>query len=138
MEKVNSLTHLNLTTEQKEFASSVINRFGTGQHPMAYMDTIDGFDVDYLKSLLSGEKFKTCSVNLSDKGKETLKTLEEVLRKQVTPENDTFLFAEWINLNGIRNNEHEWKFKGDNWTGRYSTEEMYNFFKSKIKLCTTK
>lgn len=129
MEKVNSLYHLNLTTEQKEFAASVINRFGTDEHPYAEEDIINGFDVDYLKSLLSGEQFQKCSVNLSDKGKATLKTLEAVLYQKLVLENDTFLFAEWIDLNGIRNNEHEWMFKGDNWTGRYTTEEMYNLFK---------
>jgi hypothetical protein len=46
---------------------------------------------------------------------------------------NTLLFAEWIDLNGIRNNEHEWKYKGDNYVCRYSTEEMYQLFLAEEK-----
>jgi hypothetical protein len=35
-------------------------------------------------------------------------------------------FAEWINIYGIRDGEHEWKYKGDNFTKRHSTQEMYD------------
>ena len=44
--------------------------------------------------------------------------------------NEILAFGEWIDINGIRSNEHEWTWKGDNWRKKYSTDEMYNFFKT--------
>ena len=35
-------------------------------------------------------------------------------------------FAEWININGIRNDEHVWTYKGDNFTKKRSTQEMFD------------
>lgn len=35
-------------------------------------------------------------------------------------------FAEWINIHGIRYGEHEWKYKGDNYTKEHSTQEMFD------------
>tara|TARA_R110000823_G_scaffold204098_3_gene335151 strand:- start:1090 stop:1323 length:234 start_codon:yes stop_codon:yes gene_type:complete len=35
-------------------------------------------------------------------------------------------FAEWIDIYGIRDGEHEWKYKGDNYIKKHSTQEMFN------------
>jgi hypothetical protein len=38
---------------------------------------------------------------------------------------DTLAFAEWVDIFCVRNNEHEWKYRGDNYTKKYTTEQMY-------------
>ena len=35
-------------------------------------------------------------------------------------------FAEWIDIYSIRDGEHECKYKGDNYTKKHSTQEMFN------------
>ena len=35
-------------------------------------------------------------------------------------------FAEWIDIYGIRDGKHEWKYKGDNYTKKHSTQEMFD------------
>ena len=35
-------------------------------------------------------------------------------------------FAEWIDIYGIRDGEHEWKYKSDNYTKKHSTQEMFD------------
>ena len=35
----------------------------------------------------------------------------------------------WIDIHGIRTNEHEWTYKGDNYTVRYTTEAMLNIYR---------
>ena len=35
-------------------------------------------------------------------------------------------FAEWIDIYGIRDGEHEWKYKGDNYTKKHSTKQMFD------------
>lgn len=35
-------------------------------------------------------------------------------------------FAEWIDINGIRNDRHEWKYKGDNYSKRWTTQQMFD------------
>ena len=42
--------------------------------------------------------------------------------------NSPLEFAEWININGIRDGEHEWIYKVDNYKKKFSTKEMYEFF----------
>ena len=51
MEKLDTLHFIEMTKEQKELSCSIINRFGTGQHPVADESTYDGFAVDYLREL---------------------------------------------------------------------------------------
>jgi hypothetical protein len=75
MEKLDTLYFKEFNGEQKELACSIINRFGSGQHPCADNSTIDGFATSYLKELLDSKKFKDASVNLSELGK---KTVEEI------------------------------------------------------------
>ena len=38
---------------------------------------------------------------------------------------DTLAFAEWIDINCVRNGEHKWTYRGDNYRKNYSTEDMY-------------
>ena len=37
-------------------------------------------------------------------------------------------FAEWIDINGIRNNEHKWKYKFDNYVKKFTSKEMFEKF----------
>jgi hypothetical protein len=78
MEKVETLYHLNLTKEHKQLARFIINRFGTGQHPVADSQTIDGFAISYLKELINGQEFQKEKSNLSALGIETLNEIETI------------------------------------------------------------
>lgn len=42
---------VNLTTEQKDLLVHVVNSFGTGEHPLADINTIPDFKVQYLFEL---------------------------------------------------------------------------------------
>ena len=46
------LSDLDLNTDQKNFATSLINRFGCGQHPYCYDKTFGDFTISYLKQLV--------------------------------------------------------------------------------------
>ena len=35
-------------------------------------------------------------------------------------------FAEWIDIYGIRDGEHEWKYKGDNYKKKHTTRQMFD------------
>lgn len=37
-------------------------------------------------------------------------------------------FAEWIDINGIRDNEHNWKYKFDNYVKKFTSIEMFEKF----------
>jgi hypothetical protein len=37
-------------------------------------------------------------------------------------------FAEWIDINGIRDGRHEWKYKGDNYSKKHTTQEMFDIW----------
>lgn len=78
MKKVGSLYHLNLTKDHKQLACSIINRFGKGQHPVADLQTIDGFAISYLKELINGQEFQKQKSNLSAIGIETLNEIETI------------------------------------------------------------
>lgn len=78
MEKIDTLHHIYMTTEQKELTCSIINKFGCGQHPSADLQTYDGFARSYLKTILDSKKFKAHEAQLTEKGK---KTLEEIRAK---------------------------------------------------------
>ena len=41
---------------------------------------------------------------------------------------DTLAFAEWIDINCVRNGEHKWTYRGDNYRKNYSTEDMYRIY----------
>ena len=40
-------------------------------------------------------------------------------------------FAEWLNINGIRDGQHEWKYKADNFKKKFSTQEMFKEYQKK-------
>jgi len=42
---------------------------------------------------------------------------------------DTLAFAEWIDINCVRNGEHKWTYRGDNFRKNHSTEDMYQIYK---------
>ena len=44
----------------------------------------------------------------------------------------TLGFAEWMDLNCVRNNEHEWKYRGDKYSKVYSTKEMFEIYTDEI------
>lgn len=57
----------------------------------------------------------------------TIKNLEQENERLKSNSLD---FAEWINIYGIRDGQHEWKYKGDNFTKKYSTKEMFDEWKT--------
>ena len=50
-------------------------------------------------------------------------------------ESDILDFAEWMNIEAIRTDEHEWKYRGDNYKKRYSTEALFVIWKSELFEC---
>jgi len=76
---------------------------------------------------------KKPTIDLEKNGKTVMTQCEteyklKILKFKQAQEMRTLLFAEWLDINGIRNNQHEWKWSGDNWTGRHTTKEMYAIF----------
>ena len=41
---------------------------------------------------------------------------------------DTLAFAEWIDINCVRNGEHKWTYRGNNFQGDYTTEQLYRIY----------
>jgi hypothetical protein len=76
MKKVDTLHFLQFNQEQRELICSIINRFGSGGHPVANTDTFSGFSVSYLKEILNKKKFKSSIGNLTELGKKTLTEIE--------------------------------------------------------------
>lgn len=79
MKPKDTLHFKDLTKEQRELSCSIINNFGSGQHPVADDNTIDGFTVSYLKSIFNKKKFIAASANLSDLGKRVLVEIQAKL-----------------------------------------------------------
>jgi hypothetical protein len=48
--------------------------------------------------------------------------------------NKILMFAEWIDINCVRNGEHIWKYKGDNFSINHTTEEMLHIFETENKI----
>lgn len=46
--------------------------------------------------------------------------------------NSPLEFAEWIDINCIRAGEHEWTYRGDNYTKKHTTEEIFNIWNDEI------
>ena len=84
MEKVSTIHHLNLNLDEIILACSIINRFGTGQHPYADSTNYHGFAISYLKELIEGIHTSKQDEKLTGEGKETLVSLEEKLKNIVT------------------------------------------------------
>jgi hypothetical protein len=79
MEKLPTLHFLPLNQDQKDLIISIINHFGTAQHPICNNTTIDGFMVSYLKEIINSKKFKKSISNLSENGKRILAEIEEII-----------------------------------------------------------
>lgn len=41
---------------------------------------------------------------------------------------DALRFAEWVDTNCVRNGEHKWTYRGDNFCTNYSTENLYRIY----------
>jgi hypothetical protein len=50
---------------------------------------------------------------------------EGLYKAKEIQEKNALDFSEWLDINGIRNGQHEWKYKGDNFKAKYTTREMY-------------
>ena len=37
-------------------------------------------------------------------------------------------FAEWMNINAVRSDEHEWRWKGDKYKAVYTTDILWDIF----------
>lgn len=74
---MDTLKSIDFTDEEKQFVSSLINRFGTGQHPICDQCTFNGFSIDYLKSITWQPKFKKTS--FSDDGMKLINSIKEKL-----------------------------------------------------------
>lgn len=57
-------------------------------------------------------------------------SVPEIIESYVDQDIESHLkFAEWLDINGVRNDRHEWKYKGDNYTKKYTTKEMFDKWK---------
>jgi hypothetical protein len=79
MEKLDTLHFKEFNQEQRGLTCSIINRFGSGGHPVADEENLDGFTVSYLKEILNKKKFKDSIGNLSELSKKTLTEIEAKL-----------------------------------------------------------
>lgn len=79
MEKVDTLYHINLSVEEKQLASSIINTFGTGQHPYASTENVHAFARTYLLDIINSDEFKPHMEALTGEKKKLLLDLKEKL-----------------------------------------------------------
>lgn len=61
-----TLDKLNLTTEQKHLAASIINNFGSGNHPVALDSTIGLFTPEYIIKLIDRPEFQASLIGQDD------------------------------------------------------------------------
>jgi len=74
-----TLQDITLTKEQREMLCSIINVFGTGEHPYADNDTLPNFTKEYIKGLLVTEKFIEAEQSLYGDSKVYLEQIKELL-----------------------------------------------------------
>lgn len=74
-----TLKDITLTSEQQELLCSIINVFGTGQHPYADDKSLPYFTSEYIKEILETEEFVNAQDNLTDTGKRVLAEIKELL-----------------------------------------------------------
>jgi len=74
---------ITFTFEQRELLCSIINVFGTGEHPYADDKTLPYFTKEYVKGLvieiLESEKYIETLANLTDDGVKYLAEIKELL-----------------------------------------------------------
>ena len=76
-----SIGDLNLNAEQRGLVSSIINRFGDGQHPVCDESTYNGFYLQYFQKIIKKKKFQKALDNLSAKGKEVWNGIQNTLNE---------------------------------------------------------
>ena len=62
-----TLKELNFNEEQKELVTSIINRYGTGDHPYCTNTSFNFFTVNYLETLIMNN-YEEIKENLTKKG----------------------------------------------------------------------
>ena len=74
-----NIIDVNFTTEEKGLIASIINRFGTGQHPYADPNegTFNYFKIAYLKDLLNTKRFNEAKENLRPEMLTVLNNIKE-------------------------------------------------------------
>ena len=73
-----NISHLNLEDHQLRLCMDVINMFGSGQHPTANHQTIDGFHTDYLGECIVDA---INSDNLTEKGTNILNEVKDKIEE---------------------------------------------------------
>lgn len=53
---------------------------------------------------------------------------KEILEQTIPHKDRAMAFAEWIDVNAVRTNEHEWTWRGDNFKDRYTTSVLWDIF----------
>ena len=65
MRNTATLDFIELSDMEKTFVCTIINVFGSGQHPVADNQSINGFTVSYLKTIMNSERFMVATAKLS-------------------------------------------------------------------------
>jgi hypothetical protein len=81
MNKNALIADLNLTDEQKDVVSSIINRYGSGQHPVSSVKTVDHFYLSYFIHCTNKEDFQTAINDLTPKGLKIWESIEAILEE---------------------------------------------------------
>jgi len=76
-----SIGDLNLNAEQRSLVSSIINRYGSGQHPVCDEQTFNGFYLKYFQQVIKKKRFVKSLDNLSEKGKQVWNEILNVLNE---------------------------------------------------------
>ena len=76
------LDKISFTEDEKGFLCSIINNFGSDQHPVADEKSLPFFTVEYIKEILYTDKFDFINQkdNLSGLGVHLLKSIEEKIK----------------------------------------------------------
>lgn len=77
-----TLHFISFNQDQRELICSIINRFGSGQHPYADDNTFSGFTISYLKEILEKKRFKSSIGNLNETGKKVLAEIQTKLTEK--------------------------------------------------------
>lgn len=56
------------------------------------------------------------------------KHIKSFKSKRWPTESETLAFAEWIDINCVRNGEHKWVYRGDNFNKSYDTQQLYTIY----------
>lgn len=76
-----SIADLNLNAEQRGLVSSIINRFGDGQHPVCDEQTFSGFYLSYFQKIIKRKRFLKSLDKFTEKGKQVWNEIQNTLNK---------------------------------------------------------